>query len=288
MSSWTIYLNSRRQNHQASDFDFQNSLDTVGTLGTFEAFAMTWKVGVQPKFSSGGSARVFRDDITPMWEHSANQGGGTMLTNVSEADRHSFAAFLTVMEALIDGKLAHSDMLNGIVVAYRPWGYTMSLWLRAGMDEAARAELESHIREITKDDTLKLFFKLHDEHQAAIEKRRVTDRSHDRADFKAERRVGLHDKAPRQRKEQPEFKSQRQVVQPDDLKLESSELNTTKVRGRRVAPPKYTLAELESRWSKQFEIEQERQAWTLREGLWAVGMFAVSAFVVSHLSTSAF
>lgn len=115
--------------------------------------------------------------------------------------------------------------------------------------------------------------------QAAIEKRRVTDRSHDRADFKAERRVGLHDKAPRQRKEQPEFKSQRQVVQPDDrkllcatshpctviiacaetVKLESSELNTTKVRGRRVAPPKYTLAELESRWSKQFEIEQERQ-----------------------------
>jgi hypothetical protein len=287
LSSWTIYLNNRRNTQVANDADFQNSLETVGTLGTFKAFATTWNVRVEPKFSTGGSARIFRDDITPMWEHSANQGGGTMLTNVSETDKHSYTAFLSVMEHLINGTLAHANMVNGIVIAYRPWGYTMSLWLRAGLSDASRVELEDHIRKATGDDTLRLHFKLHDDHQAALEKRRVGDRSTERVDFKAERR-GVQDKHTRVKKEKHDFKSHRQLVQPDDLNLDSSELASVKVRGRRVAPPKYTLAELESRWSKQFEIEQERQAWSFREGIWAVGMFAVSAFVVSHLSTAAF
>merc|ERR1712054_305652 len=125
MSSWTIYLNNTRRQTQTSNEDFQNSLNTVGTLGTYQAFACTWKQSVQPVFTAG-SVRVFRDDITPMWEHGANQGGGTLLTNVSVADRHSFEAFLAVMEGLINETLEHADMITGVVVAFRLSGGSMN------------------------------------------------------------------------------------------------------------------------------------------------------------------
>jgi len=287
MSSWTIYLNNTRRQTQTSNEDFQNSLNTVGTLGTYQAFACTWKQSVQPVFTAG-SVRVFRDDITPMWEHGANQGGGTLLTNVSVADRHSFEAFLAVMEGLINETLEHADMITGVVVAFRPWGYTMSLWLREGLHATARAELINCVQLLTQDDTLKFAFKLHDEHQASIEKRRQNDRLH-------ERERPSHVEKPKYFKyEKPRLergehqKSHRTIVQPEDLHLESSELASTKVRGRRVAPPKYTLAELESRWTKEFDLDQQAKAWTLREALWGIGMFTVSAFFVSQLSTAAF
>jgi len=292
MSTWTIYLNTRRQT-QASNEDFQNSLNTVGTLGTYQAFAATWRQQVQPQFTAG-SVRVFRDDITPMWEHSANQGGGTMLTNVSVADKHSFEAFLAVMEGLMNDTLVHAEMITGVVVAFRPWGYTMSLWLREGLHVPSRAELVNCVQLLTQDDTLKFAFKLHGEHQASIEKRRQNDRFHERERPNyAERTKLKYEKHEKPRLEKGDHqKSHRTIVQPEDLLLEGSDLVSTKVRGRRVAPPKYTLAELESRWTKEFDLDQQAKAgasaWTLREALWGIGMFTISAFFVSQLSTAAF
>lgn len=288
-SSWTIYLNTRRQT-QASNEDFQNSLNNVGTLGTYQAFAATWKQQVQPSFTAG-SVRVFRDDITPMWEHSANRGGGTMLTNVSVADKHSFGAFLSVMEGLINETLVHAEMITGVVIAFRPWGYTLSLWLREGLHATSRAELVDCVQRVTQDDTLKFAFKLHDEHQASIERRLQNDRFHERerTHFGEKSKFIKYDKPEKPRLERAEHqKSHRTIVQPEDLQLEGSDLTSTKVRGRRVAPPKYTLAELESRWTKEFDLDQQTKAWTFREALWAVGMFTVSAFFVSQLSTAAF
>ena len=87
------------------------------------------------------------------------------VVNVSEADQHTFMAFLLVMEVLLNEKLVHSDMINGVVIASRPWGYTMSLWLRAGMHPEARSDLEAQLIEVSGNDRLKVLFKLHNEHQ---------------------------------------------------------------------------------------------------------------------------
>lgn len=319
LSSWTIYLNNRRQSH---DGDFRNSLNNVGSLGTYQGFECTWRQSVEPVFN-GGTVRVFRDDITPMWEHPQNKGGGTMLANVSEPGKHSFRTFLLVMRGLIDGKLNQAEVVTGVVVSFRPWGYTMSIWLREGIEPTMREFLAESVRQLAHDDTLQFQFRLHEEHQAALEKRRSIDRiSVDRRhsidververQFSTEserpgRHSADHDRfgsklRPEQRRslskptaqgmprlETEEYlKSKRTVIQPEDFHLEGAEFTTTKVRGRRIAPPKYTLAQLESRWAKEFEIEQQRQAWTFKEGLWAFGMFSISAFVVSQLSTAAF
>jgi len=290
ISTWTIYLNTRRQTNSSNE-EFRNSLQSVGTLATFKAFECTWRLSVQSQFSSG-SVRVFKDDITPMWEHPANQGGGTLLTNVSVADRHSYEAFLSVMEGLMTDNIEHGELINGIVLAYRAWGYTMSMWLREGVSAAARAELISCIEELTHDDTLKFSWKLHDEHQAAIEKRRQSDREQAREQVQDQVRVHRKTFGPKFEKprlEKADYrKSQRTIVHPENLHLQSSELNTTKVRGRRVAAPKYTIADLESKWNKEYDLQQQQQAWTVREVLWAVGMFAASAFFVSQMSTAAF
>lgn len=167
MSSWTIYLNNGKS--YTSDDEFLNSLKSVGTLATYKAFKFSWETRVRSAFS--GSFRVFRDDITPNWDHPAHEGSGSMLTAVRAPRKHSYSAFLALMQGLMESTLHHGQLVLGVVIAFRPWGYTMSLWLRKGTCATTRAELSRSVQRCTGDDSLDFTYMTH-EHLAESTKNR--------------------------------------------------------------------------------------------------------------------
>lgn len=155
MASWTIYINNGTP--YASNRDFLKSQTSVGTVATYEALKFTWEKRVRTAFK--GNFRVFREDVSPCWEHPAHAGGGSMLTNIRTARKSAYTEFLAVMRGLMD--ICVHDYVLGVVVCYRPWGYSMSLWLRAGVSIPARARLAENVQALTGDRSLTFQYMSH-------------------------------------------------------------------------------------------------------------------------------
>lgn len=294
LSDWTVYINGRSKDA----LNYEDSLEVLGSVGTAQGFESLWKFRASHETRS--AIRVFRGDVLPMWEHPANVDGAQLVASVTDPKPRSCAVFLAIVRGLIAGEIAGAEAVTGVVLSYRPWGYGLSVWLRAGLDaDAVNALDRAMLAAISPDARMFFHYKRHEEVKRALlakNAKRVepvlASKSHNGRQAAATGtpapsrsiaeppRAAADDRAP--------TRSQRVIVDPEELDLGDAELRTTRVRARRVQPPKSSLAELEARWEKQRAHGEATAEWTYRELAYGIGAFAFSALCISTLGSTAF
>merc|ERR1711924_241405 len=64
----------------------------------------------------GKTIRVFRSDVSPLWEDKANANGGKLGLIVKEGDQAD-SMFLKIVAAMVRGELSCTDQINGVVLS---------------------------------------------------------------------------------------------------------------------------------------------------------------------------
>jgi len=269
LSTWTIYLSDSNAQKAATGLhSFEESLESVGSVGTFSGFQCLWNF----RFSHPrGTIRIFRDDILPMWEHPANVDGASLSMNAVENDRpRSYSAFFAVVKTLMSGAEG-TENVAGVVISLRQWGYSLSVWLKGKLSSDEVNRIDAVLISAIGIKGTFFHYKVHAEQRQIADKAKAKAAPAEVVD-EVGARTGTRTK--------------KVVVDPDDMNLDNDSIRCTRVRARRVSQPKNTLAELEQKWEKHHASQQ--QAWTYREIACSVGAFVLSALVVSNLGSAAF
>lgn len=126
---WTFWLD--RSSKGVSKIDYMTGLQHKGSAVSTEDFWGKWeevKKELNTPSSETTNIRIFKQDITPIWEDPMNTHGGKFVAQFRtlHAAAKTYVALLT---SLLMGELGSLlDNICGIVLSVREWGSTISIW----------------------------------------------------------------------------------------------------------------------------------------------------------------
>lgn len=249
--------------------EFAKLLEVLGQPNNYEEFRELWKRKWEP--AMGKTIRVFRSDVSPLWEDKANAEGGKLGLIVTEGDQAD-SMFLKIVAAMLRDELSNGPEINGVVLSLRRTGYSIAVWLRSASSLADCVELECDLRILL--DVTDFSFRTHKELQEiGAAGTKLPKLKPDKQEERVEPRFapGTPSKAPKAASDAcPISKSERRI-------------------SRRQ--PKYTLKQLEQQWEKDWSEQRQweaEQKFTPRE--WMVGMafFAITSVVTTSLVSMAY
>jgi hypothetical protein len=261
---FTVYVNEPVVPNTEQQ-EFAKLLEVAGTPSNYEEFRELWKHKWEP--AMGKTIRVFRSDASPLWEHKCNASGGKLGLIVKEGDRAD-SHFLKIVAAMMRGELSESDKINGVLLSLRRTGYSIAVWHSTAQSTADCVELECDLRILL--DTTDLNFRTHKELQEISSQPKPTKP----APHKLER-------------VEPRFNTEnRRDGVPNKKKVEPDIVATKCDRRRTRKQPKYTLAELEQQWEKDWQEQRQweaEQKWTSSEWLCGMVIFGITATITTSM-----
>merc|ERR1712224_780998 len=71
----------------------------------------------------------FRHGISPCWEDPQNADGGKWSVSfVGRSPTAALESLRTVIDAVLCGSFPNHQLVNGVVLSIKEWGYRMSIW----------------------------------------------------------------------------------------------------------------------------------------------------------------
>ncbi|KJE97674.1 eukaryotic initiation factor iso4E [Capsaspora owczarzaki ATCC 30864] len=150
--SWTLYYDNPPRD--ADWNNFKQYLTSVITFRTVEDF---WGAinNIRPPsgLPTGANYSLFKGDVLPVWEDSANNKGGKWLINVNRKTARLDEMWLNTMLGLIGENFEVQDEITGAVCSLRPKGDRVALWTRT-TDESVRVMGEKFKAAVQPDEPL--------------------------------------------------------------------------------------------------------------------------------------
>jgi len=232
--------------------EFAKLLEVAGSPSNYEEFRELWKHNWEP--AMGKTIRVFRAHASPLWEHKCNESGGKLGLIVKEGDRAD-SHFLKVVAAFMRGELSENDKINGVLLSLRRTGYSIAVWHSTAQSAADCVELECDLRILL--DTTDLNFRTHKElHELSVLPKQA----------KPSQPTKLGDKKPK----------------PDLIGGSRSDRRRTRKQ------PKYTLAQLEQQWERDWQEQRQweaEQKWSSSEWLCGIVIFGITATITTSMAS---
>jgi len=271
---FTVYVNEPAMPN-AEKQEFAKLLEVIGHPGNYEEFRELWKHKWQP--AMGKTIRVFRSDVSPLWEDKANANGGKLGLIVKEGDQAD-SMFLKIVAAMVRGELSCTDQINGVVLSLRRTGYSIAVWHRSARCMADCVELECDLRILL--DVTDLSFRTHKELQEIGAGTKPHKDHKDHSEERVEPRFGVQKHSVHR---QPTLQQSGRLLPKsvtDPCPISKSE--------RRIhrRQPKYTLAQLEQQWEKEWSEQRQweaEQKFSTREWMWGMAIFAVTATITTTM-----
>ncbi|KAM0748983.1 translation initiation factor eIF4e [Meredithblackwellia eburnea MCA 4105] len=134
---WTFYFQNPRSAPSAAqdpspsvDSAFEKSLSVIGNALTVESFCRLFNWIKRPsQLEIMDSVHIFKDGIKPTWKDERNRQGGKWNLTIQDPvlmDR----TWTYLVLGLVGEELDEGDIVTGAVVAARPKGCRIQLWLR--------------------------------------------------------------------------------------------------------------------------------------------------------------
>lgn len=157
--SFTVWILNR--NTALSSEDYEQSLRRYASFSTVEDFFRVYSHLQRPSALRGSNVvyHVFRDGITPLWEHPDNVRGGKYILRVKksaiDATEHAQPQGTAVdfidrcWEDLLLAFVGGSPMLedvNGIVLTCKLADNQLSVWTRSALDTRLTARVKNGVK----------------------------------------------------------------------------------------------------------------------------------------------
>jgi len=258
--------------------EFAKLLEVAGSPSNYEEFRELWKHNWEP--AMGKTIRVFRAHASPLWEHKCNESGGKLGLIVKEGDRAD-SHFLKVVAAFMRGELSENDKINGVLLSLRRTGYSIAVWHSTAQSAADCVELECDLRILL--DTTDLNFRTHKElHELSVLPKQA----------KPSQPTKLERVEPRfnpDTRVEPRFNPDTRDSRPRDKKPKPDLIGGSRSDRRRTRKqPKYTLAQLEQQWERDWQEQRQweaEQKWSSSEWLCGIVIFGITATITTSMAS---
>jgi len=147
-NSWTIwYDNPQKRTNQASWGDHLKKITTFSTVEDF------WRVfnNLKPASSlaQGSNYHIFKENIEPKWEDSANTKGGKWTVSIPPKNRVTTLdqMWLWTVLACIGETFLSPDDVTGMVVSVRKAGDRVQIWTKDATNEQACRDIGRSLKD---------------------------------------------------------------------------------------------------------------------------------------------
>lgn len=129
---WTYWYDKRPvagRRMRGEQEAYESNLRPIGTFGTVEDFWRYYNHIFKPsKMESNANQHLFKKDIKPMWEDSANHKGGKWIIVIRNDKQLLDSCWENLVLALVGETLEAGDEVCGAVVSRRKNGDKIAIW----------------------------------------------------------------------------------------------------------------------------------------------------------------
>eukprot|EP01087_Luapelamoeba_hula_P013257 TRINITY_DN378_c2_g1_i1.p1 TRINITY_DN378_c2_g1~~TRINITY_DN378_c2_g1_i1.p1 ORF type:complete len:550 (+),score=123.26 TRINITY_DN378_c2_g1_i1:108-1757(+) len=138
---WSVFSSSHNRSVKGLDQEhYMNFVQpTQLVFSTYHEFLQTWTTALLDVVPTASSLLVFKNGVTPLWEAPENVNGGKFSIPCGSGREHALTVFLRVLSAVAAGLVGKPKDVNGVVLSFRKWGGTVSVWNK---DASDRKQLE--------------------------------------------------------------------------------------------------------------------------------------------------
>jgi len=129
---------------------YESNLRPLGSFNTVEDFWRYYNHMVKPsKMDNNANYHLFKKDVKPMWEDTANVKGGKWILTVKGGDKSLLDQYWeNLVLALVGETLDVNDDITGAVVSRRKAGDRAAIWTRNRDDEESILTIGKRIRTV--------------------------------------------------------------------------------------------------------------------------------------------
>ena len=154
---WFSYF--KEQRHKQAE-DYENNIKKIGSFRTAEEFWGYYQHIRRPdSLPKCCEFLLFKSGIRPVWEDSANRGGGRFVLHIKRIFANKTWEDI-IIAFIITTK--EQDHLNGVVINVRSWEVLLSLWMKPMETEEVRDKYRTWIRQsLGMTDNISIEYKQH-------------------------------------------------------------------------------------------------------------------------------
>jgi translation initiation factor 4E len=146
---WVFWYSLNQRDRGATRTDWLSQLiqsSAVTTAGEFAQFSVQLQQRKALLSARVQALMIFREGVKPLWEVPANRRGGKFAVALTNGDQSTLEVYIRTVAAIVTGAVVQEDDVCGVVLSFRPWGGTFTLWNSDSKDEQQLARLISYLK----------------------------------------------------------------------------------------------------------------------------------------------
>jgi translation initiation factor 4E len=164
---WTFWYDKRPnagRRVRGEQEAYESNLRPIGSFGTVEDFWRYYNYIVKPsRMENNANQHLFKKDVKPMWEDSANVKGGKWIIILKGDKGLLDATWDNLVLALIGETLEAGDDICGAVVSRRKNGDKIAVWNKDKTNEPLILNLGRKLKAVLGLDRVKFTYQYHED-----------------------------------------------------------------------------------------------------------------------------